>query len=119
MTSHDDPDQYRDERIELAARLAAIKAEQDRLDNEATHLKELLRKTAFAGPDAYDAGPLTVTFATNRRFDPKTADQVIPAVLRPAVFDAIEVVNKDRLKALAPAIYEQCLTDGEWAVRIR
>ncbi len=112
-------DQYLDERTELAARLAAIKAEQERLDDEATHLKERLRKTAFDGPDTYSAGNLTVTFTANRRFDARKADKVIPAALRPAVVDVVETINAERLRTLAPDVYDQCCTEHEWAVRIR
>lgn len=112
-------DTYAAERAELAARLAAIKAEKDKLTDEETHLKELLRKTAFAGPDTYDAGPLSVTFTPNRRFDPRKAEQTVPAVLRPAVIDVVEQINPERLRILAPEVWEQCLTEHEWAVRIR
>jgi hypothetical protein len=102
----------------LAARIAALQAEIDERTQELDILKATIRDIV-SGPDTYDAGGVQVVVSTNNRFDTKKALTLIPDTLRPLVIEHVETVNKDKLKALAPDVYEQSLTVGAYRVGIR
>ena len=89
------------EYADLAERADAIKARQE-------EIKAAIRDLV-PGPDSYDAGSLTVTVSTNRRFDPKVAERILPAEL----FDAIKIAKPDSAAArevLPPRLYDQCMS---------
>lgn len=102
----------------IAARMATLQDEIDQRTSELDTLKAQVRDIV-TGPDTYSAGNLSLIVSTNTRFDPKKALALMPDALRPIVVEQVETVNKDKLKALAPDIYEQAQTVGAYRVGLR
>lgn len=83
-------------------------------------LKEAIRTHPDVnGPDKYAAGHATLVISTNRRFDPKKALPLIPAEILPIVTRTETVVDKDKLKALLPDVFEAAQNDGAYRVAIQ
>lgn len=100
---------------DLAAALAHLDDAKQRVDD----LKEQVRQhpaVADGGPDKYAAGDVTLIVSTNRRFDPKKAMPLIPQELLPLVTHAETVVDRDKLKALLPDVFEQAQVEGSYRV---
>jgi hypothetical protein len=99
----------------LAARLAAILAEKAELENAEKAIKTQIR-SLVPGPDTYQAGDVALTVSANRRFDPATAERVLPAEL----LDLCRIAKVDAAAArevLPPALYAQCMTEvGDYRV---
>lgn len=102
----------------IAAELATVQDHIKALQERESHLKTQIRELV-PGTDAYEAGPLAVVVSTNNRFDPKRALDLVPDALRPVVVEMVPTVNKKKLEALAPDLYEQCLNIGDYRVSLR
>lgn len=117
MTTTTDTAILADTLTPLAADLANIQNRITELQQRETSLKAAIRELV-TGPDTYQAGNLTIVVSTNRRFDQARALTLIPDPLRPLVIDTVETVNRDKLKALAPDIYEQAQTAHDYKVSV-
>jgi len=102
----------------LATQLADVQAAIADLTEREKGLKAAIRDLV-PGSDSYAAAGLTVVVSTNNRFDAAKALPLIPDALRPLVVETVETVNKDRLKALAPAIFEQAQNVGDYRISLR
>ena len=102
----------------LAADLADIQERIAGLQQHEAELKTRIRELV-PGSDSYAAGNLTIIISTNRRFDPKKAALVIPAELLPLVSVTTSVVDKERVKVLAPTSYEACFTEYDNKVALK
>lgn len=89
----------------LAAELAQLAEQADRIKARQDELKAAIRDLVPA-PDTYTAGQYTVVVSANRRFDEAKALDLVPEVLRPAVTYPETRVDKDRLRVLAPEVFE-------------
>jgi hypothetical protein len=102
----------------LAAQLAGILDQKNSLEEHERRIKSQIRELV-PGPDSYDAGGLTVTISTNNRFSPDKALPLIPVEFLPIVTRTETVVDKDKLKALLPHIFEQAQTAGDYRVGLK
>lgn len=103
----------------LAQQLATALANLDDAKKYADALKEQIRQhpdIQRGGPDKYAAGDATLTVSTNRRFDPKKAMPLIPEDVLPLVSHTETVIDRDKLKALMPDVYETAQTEGSYRV---
>ena len=89
----------------LAAELAQIASERADLDTREKDIKARIRDLVD-GPDTYDAGDLTVTVSTNRRFNEKKALPLIPEEILPLVSYPETKIDREKLRALLPEVYE-------------
>jgi len=97
-----------DQLAPLATRLAQILDDKATLESEERDIKARIRGLV-PGPDSYTAGSYTITVTPNRRFDPKTAERILPQEL----LDLCRVAKVDAAAArevLPPALYQQCMT---------
>jgi len=90
----------------LAARYTDLTAQRAVIDEELEEIKAAIRDLT-PGPDLYAAGDHTVVVAANRRFDEKRALALLPDAVAPLVTYPETRVDKDKLKALAPEVFEQ------------
>lgn len=97
-------------------RLIDLQARIKQMNDEADTIKARLREL---GDGTWEIGNSKVTISPNRRFDVKTAQQVIPAPLLPLCME--QVVTSKRAKAsLPPAIYSACMVEvGDPRVTVR
>lgn len=102
----------------IAARLATVLAQKTELEQHEAALKHQIRNLVD-GPDTYAAGDLTIVVSTNRRFDPAKALDLIPPELAPLVTHTETIVDRDKVKALLPDIFEQAQTSGDYRVSLR
>lgn len=102
----------------LAAELASVLADKAELEARERDLKVRIRQ-AVPGPDTYAAGDATVVIQTNRRFDPKKALPLIPETLLSLVTYPETVIDKERLKALLPAVFDAAQTEGDYRVVVK
>lgn len=104
---------------QLARELATALANLDDAKRYADSLKEQIRQhpTILAsGPDKYAAGDATLVVSTNRRFDPKKALPLIPEDILPLVSYPETVLDREKLKALLPDVYESAQTESSYRV---
>ena len=104
---------------QLAQQLATALANLDDAKKYADALKEQIRQhpdVATGGPDKYAAGDATLVVSTNRRFDPKKAMPLIPEEILPLVSYPETVIDREKLKALLPEVYETAQTEGSYRV---
>ncbi len=105
---------------DLAAQLADVQEQAASWQQREEEIKDQIRNHPdIHGPDKYAAGNLTLVVASNRRFDPKRAAEVIPAELLPLVSRAEQVIDKERVKVLVPNAYEDCFTSYQDRVSIK
>lgn len=90
----------------IAADIADLDEHITKLTADRDALKQQLRDT-LPGPDTYAAGALTVVISANRRFNEQRALTLIPENLIPVITYPKTTVDKDRLKALLPDVWEQ------------
>ena len=102
----------------LASDLADLQDKIAALQLEEAALKNKIRETV-PGPDAYAAGNLTVVVSSNRRFNPQLAATIIPSELLPLVSVTASVVDKERVKVLAPAQYDACFVTYDNIVKLK
>jgi len=104
---------------ELTQQLASALADLDAVKQRAEGLKEAIRQhpdIQRGGPDKYAAGDATLVVSTNRRFDPKKAMPLIPEDLLPLVTHTETVIDRDKLKALLPDVYETAQNESAYRV---
>lgn len=89
----------------LVAELTSIAEAKADLDAREKDVKAQIR-AHVPGPDTYDAAGLTLVVATNRRFNEKKALAQIPEEILPVVTYPETRVDKDKLRALLPDVYE-------------
>lgn len=82
---------------------ARIKADEEELDQ----IKAALRDAAHDEPGQYAAGDGQVTISASRRFNEAKALPLIDEAVLPFVTRTETRVDKDKLKALAPEVFEQ------------
>lgn len=100
-----DTDTLANQLTPLAAEYAALAEQADAIKNRQEEIKATIRDLV-PGADKYAAGALTVTVSTNRRFDEKRALAMLPEAIAPLVTFPETRVDKDRLKVLAPDVFE-------------
>lgn len=103
----------------LAQQLATALANLDDAKRYADSLKEQIRQhptVVAAGPDKYAAGDATLVISPNRRFDQKKALPLIPEDVLPLVSHTETVIDRDKLKALMPDVYETAQTESSYRV---
>ena len=104
-----------DQLAPLAAKLADILTAKSAIEEEERTIKATIR-ALVPGPDTYAAGNINITVTTNRRFDPKTAERVLPIEL----LNLCRVSKVDATAAkvvLPPAVYLQCMAEiGEYRI---
>lgn len=108
-----------DELTPLARELETVLTAKADLEQRERDLKARIREAATGGPDSYAAGNLTVVVAPNTRFDPKKALQLIPEQARPLVTHTETVVDRDKVKALLPEVFEQAQTVGDYRISLK
>lgn len=104
---------------QLAQQLATALANLDDAKKYADALKEQIRQhpTVLAsGPDKFAAGDATLVISTNRRFDPKKAMPLIPDEILPLVTHTETVIDRDKLQALLPDVYETAQNESAYRV---
>ena len=94
-----------DQLTPLAAEYASLAEQADIIKNRQEEIKAAIRDLV-PGADKYAAGALTVTVSTNRRFDEKRALAMLSEAIAPLVTFPETRVDKDRLKVLAPDVFE-------------
>ena len=99
----------------LATRLADILAAKSALEEDERDIKATIRELV-PGPDTYAAGDVSITITTNRRFDPKTAERILPVDLLNLC--RVSKIDATAAKAvLPPGVYLQCMAEiGEYRV---
>lgn len=102
----------------LAAELATILAAKADLELREKDLKARIRELAPAG-DKYQAGNLVVTVTAASRFNEKKALSLLPEAVLPLVTYPETRVDKDRLKVLAPDVYDASLDTFDARVSVR
>lgn len=102
----------------LAIELADILAAKADLEQREKDVKAAIR-AAVPGPDTYAAGNATLSIQPNRRFDPKKALPLIPETIKALVTYPETVIDKDKLRVLAPAIYEAAQVEGDYRIVLR
>lgn len=103
----------------LAQQLAAALANLDDAKKCADALKEQIRQhptVVAAGPDKFAAGDATLVISPNRRFDQKKALPLIPEDVLPLVTYPETVIDREKLKALLPEVYESAQTESAYRV---
>lgn len=106
---------------QLTQQLATALDNLDAAKKYADALKEQIRQhpdIQRGGPDKYQAGDATLTISTNRRFDPKKAMPLIPEEILPLVTYPDTVIDKDKLRALLPDVYESAQVEGSFRVAL-
>lgn len=104
----------------LVAELSAVLDQKTSLVTVEQDLKARIREqVAATGPDTYQAGDHTLLVQPNRRFDQARALELIPEQLRGLVTYPETVVDKDKLRALAPEIFEAAQVEGDYRVSVR
>ena len=104
---------------QLAQQLATALANLDDAKRYADSLKEQIRQhptVLSSGPDKFAAGDATLVVSTNRRFDPKKAMPLIPEDLLPLGTHTETVIDRDKLKALLPDVYETAQNESAYRV---
>lgn len=102
-----DPTTLSDHLTPLAAEYADLTEKADAIKERQEEIKAAIRDlTATTGPGNYAAGNLSVIVATNRRFDENRALAMIPEAVAPLVTYPATKVDRDKLKALAPDVFE-------------
>lgn len=107
---------------QLAQQLASALAALDDAKQHADAIKEAIRQhpdITSGGPDRYAAGDATLVVSTNRRFDPKKALPLIPEEVLPVVSYPETTLDREKVKALLPEVYEQAQTEGSYRVGIQ
>jgi hypothetical protein len=89
----------------LVAELTTIAEQKADLDARERGIKAQIRGLV-PGADTYDAGGVTVVVSHNRRFNEKRALPLIPEALVPVVTYPETRIDKDKLKALLPDVYD-------------
>jgi hypothetical protein len=102
----------------LAAQLAGILDQKNSLEEHEKRLKARIRELV-PGPDRYAAGGITVVVSTNNRFNPDKALPLIPEAFLPIVTHLETVVDKEKLKALLPDVYDEAQTIGEYKIGLK
>ena len=99
----------------LATQLADVLAAKSALEEEERSIKATIRGLV-PGPDTYCAGNVNITVTTNRRFDPKTAERVLPVDLLNLC--RVSKIDATAAKAvLPPTVYQQCMAEiGEYRI---
>jgi hypothetical protein len=88
------------------------------MNDELEQIKARFRELVAVGEDAQAAG-LTIAIQPNRRFDPATAQMVLPPELL-KLCEATAIDSKKAKQVLPPAVYQQCMKDaGKAKVVIR
>lgn len=104
----------------LAQQLAHAQEALDLAKGRVDAIKDAIRSHPdISGPDKYAAGDATVVISTNRRFDPKKALPLIPEALLPIVTYPETAIDKDKLRVLAPEIYEAAQNESAYRVSIQ
>ena len=102
------------ERLEpVAARLAVVQEQAKALAALEAELKAEVRAIVAEEPGKYGAGSLVVNVQINRRFSEKRALAALPEALVPQVTYPETRIDRDRLKVLAPEIFESSWDIGE------
>lgn len=107
-----------DQLAPLAAELADLAEKADAIKERQDQIKAQIRDLV-PGPDKYAAGNLTLTVSTNTRFDEKRALGLIDDALKPLVTYPETRIDKDRLKVLAPDVYDAAQTTYDPRISIR
>lgn len=89
----------------LAAEYADLAEKSDAIKARQEEIKAAIRDLV-PGPDTYQAGDLSVAVAANRRFDEERALRMLPEAVAPLVTYPATRVDKDKLRALAPDVFE-------------
>lgn len=102
------PEVLADKLAPLADRYTTLTEQRARIDEELEEIKAAIRDLV-EGPDTYAAGERTVIVAANRRFDETRALALIGTgtPLADLVTVPTTKVDKDKLRALAPDVFEQ------------
>lgn len=100
------PEVLADKLAPLAARCVALTEQRSKIDAELEEIKAAIRDLV-PGADSYAAGEHTITVAANRRFDEKKALQLVPDAVAAFVTYPETRVDKDKLRVLAPEVFEQ------------
>ena len=107
---------------ELTQQLASALADLDAVKQRAEGLKEAIRQhpdVLRGGPDRYQAGDATLTVSTNRRFNEDKALPMIPEEVLPIVTYPQTRVDRDKLAALLPDVFEAAQVESPFRVSIR
>lgn len=104
--------------LPLVTELATVLADKSDLEARERDLKAAIRQ-AVPGPDSYAAGNSTVTVQVNRRFDPKIALPLIPETIKALVTYPETVIDKDKLRALLPDVYEAAQVQGDYRITVK
>jgi len=107
-----------DQLTNLAAQLAGILNQKAGLEEHEKRIKSQIRELV-PGPDNYAAGGVTITVQTNRRFNASKALPLIPEQLLPVVTHQETVVDKDKLKALLPDVFEAAQDNGDYKIGLK
>lgn len=102
----------------LVDELSQVLAAKTDLEQRERDLKARIRE-AVPGPDAYQAGDRTLVITANNRFDAKKAIDLIPDEARTLVTHTETIVDRDKVRALLPDVFEQAQTYGDYRVSIR
>lgn len=91
----------------LAAEYADLAERAEQIKTRQEEIKAAIRDmTATHGPGTYDACGMSVTVAANRRFDEDRALAMLPEAVAPLVTYPATRVDRDRLRVLAPEVFE-------------
>lgn len=102
----------------LAAELADLAERRTRIEEREKAIKAQIRELV-PGPDKYEAGNLTITVASNTRFDEKKALALLTDEIKPLVTYPESRIDRDRLKVLAPDVYDVAWTSYDDRVAIK
>lgn len=103
---------------QVTQELAAVLADKEELTMRENTLKAEIR-SLVPGPDKYSVGDATLVVSTNNRFDTTKALNLIPEALLPLVTYPTTTVDRDKLRVLAPEVFEAAQTHGDYRVSIR
>lgn len=103
----------------LAGQLAVVLDDISALRERETAIKAAMRKLVSDELGDYQAGNVTVRLQANRRLDETRALAMCPEQLRGLVTYPETRIDRDKLKALAPEVYEAAMTYGAPKVGLR
>ena len=103
----------------LASRLAAVQERAAALADEERALKAEIRSVVAGEPGLYAAGGVDISVQVNRRFNERRALAALPEEFLPLVTSMERSIDRQRLQALAPAVYEDAWDVGEPRVGLR
>lgn len=116
----DVPTTLADQLNPLVAELAHLLATKGEIETRERDLKARIREAVAAtGPDTYTVGDHALIIQSNNRFDPAKALELIPEEARPLVTRTEVVVDRDKVRALLPEVFEQAQAVGDLRVQVR